>query len=188
LGSMRAPAWGDDEKPCTHRLSTPESEQIRWRNKDWPDQPESCWRVRCTCGQSFSSADHGYAVAEGQAHLIVSGAASRLSNVYLLARQFLAGNRELDEQVFHEKPDYLLRDLFADAVAAIPQPKPPPRPENEDKNEKRRVKLDKKVCAFVHCDTEFIPSRKTQRFCKPSHKVAQHTREKLLAARRVSQA
>jgi hypothetical protein len=188
LGHVRMPSWGDDEKPKTHRLSAPASEPIRWRNKDWPNQPESAWRVRCTCGESFGSVQHEYALAEAQAHLLVSGAATPLSHSYWLAKRFQAGTAELDDVVFPDKDDYLLRDLLADAVAAIPRARPEPRPENEEANERRRVKLDKKVCAFVHCDTVFTPSRKTQRFCKPSHKVAQHTREKLQAAQRVARA
>jgi hypothetical protein len=178
---MRQPQFGDDERPRTHRLRI-DHEPIRHR---WEGGPESCWRVRCTCGQSFSSVDHDYAEAEGRAHLVVSGAASPLSHVFHLAKAFLAGNRELHELV-REDPDYTLADLLRDAVAAIPQSKPPVKPENTEINEKRRIHQDKKVCAFVHCDMVFTPSRKTQRFCKPSHKVAQHTREKLLAARRVS--
>jgi hypothetical protein len=186
LGSIRQAGWGDSERPKTHRLSAPASEPIRWRNADWPNQPEGCWRVRCTCGESFSSVDHAYALAEAQAHVCVSGAATPLSHVYWLAKRFQAGTVELDDVVFPDKDDYLLRDLLADAVAAIPRARPEPRPENADANERRRVKQDKKVCAFVHCDTVFTPSRKDQIYCKPAHKVAAYTRRKLEAARRVA--
>jgi hypothetical protein len=184
LGSMRAPAWGDDEKPKVHRLSVPASEPIRWRNKDWPNQPESCWRVRCTCGQSFGSVQHDYAVAEARAHLVTSGAASPLSHVYHLAKQFLAGNRELTEVVFHDKPDYQLRDLFADAVAAIPQPRPAPRPELAQRREKERVKPpDRKLCN--HCLEPFQPSRADQLYCSKSHRVLATMKRKRLAAERL---
>jgi hypothetical protein len=183
MSKMGQPGFGDDEKPRTHRLSVPASEPIRWRNKDWPTQPESCWRVRCTCGQSFSSVDHGYAVAESQAHLVISGAASPLSSVYHLAKQFLAGNRELDELV-REDPDYTLADLLRDAVEAIPQPRQEPEPENRERNEQRRVEPKKKLCHY--CYELFEPKKSNQDYCSRSHKQLAYLRRKKNAAARLT--
>jgi hypothetical protein len=177
LGSMRAPAWGDPDRPKTHRLRI-DHVPIRHR---WENGPESCWRVTCTCSASFSSVDHDYAEAEGRAHLVVSGAASPLWHVYHLAKAFLAGNRELHELV--REPDYTLGDFLRDAVAAIPQPRPEPRPENAEKNEKRRVEQERKLCHY--CYELFTPKRKDQEFCSPSHRQLAYIRRKKNAAARV---
>jgi hypothetical protein len=183
MGHVRQAGWNDPDQPRTHRLSAPASVPIRHR---WDGGPDSCWEVRCTCSQSFRSVKHEDCLAEARAHLLISGAATPLSHVYWLAKRYLAGTAELDDVVFPDRDDYLLRDLLADAVAAIPRARPEPRPENADKNEKRRVKQVQRVCAFVHCDTVFTPSRKDQIYCKPAHKVAAYTRRKLEAAARSS--
>jgi hypothetical protein len=182
-GHMAAPAWGDNEKPKVHRLSVPASVPISWRDPKWPNQPKSAWRVACTCGASFGSVDHDYALAEARAHWVVSCSRSQLGHVYWAARGFLSGSYDLDMFV-RDGSDYRLRDLLRDAYESESQPRPAPQPELAERREKERVKPPhRKFCN--HCLEPFQPSRADQLYCSKSHRVLATVKRKRLAAERL---